>query len=698
MDEEELLGVVIPTTQAAFSDLISKPRLSEKLLKKPPFRFLHDIISNVTANTGFGEGLYEGDELNGKLIKGKGPKIAYLNKTIFAVGLALGRPCDVNPNKVVAGKQPERTNSFLQDLAKAAKEHASESSELVERVLAGETPGDSGPRPMKQSTRETERKEEKEEPLSRQPEPEPEPSSQQESKREPEPEPEHERRRREREPEPDPEPERDRESDRRDEEREKEFDRREMERETKDALDSKESEQEASSSSKYSEPDPTPTPTSSSSSSGRGGAVDVSSCNGDLDETAARISSVISKPKMQEKLLNKPPFRFLHDIIMNISAATGYQSNLYFGEELNSRAIKGKGPKIAFLQKILDAVNSDIGFECDINLNKVVAGKQPEKTRRFLEYLVAVATGSSGGSGGNDSGGGGRGESHQASSARMSSSPSRVNKREEKFEEKDSRLDIDTKTGGAMEFEAAKERPRTQRLLRPTTARRRPPTVRENVRKVASVKDYDPDAEVGNVMMEGEKDSDSDDDEEKKDGEDDDLVFGSAFGDVDDGGNKSKLVREIEEEEAKKRGEMESKDGKGGRKRKDGRSKKSGIRMGRVGKKANSVTVVDVRKLRIGIQKLCQSTNPLGKCMDYVHEDMDAMKKELVQWRNEYEKYTTEVEEIERDQEEETQALQQELLDHEEKIKVQIEKINRVKAQIARNDVRIEELLQMVVN
>ena len=475
-----------------------------------------------------------------------------------------------------------------------------------------------------------------------------------------------------------------------------------MERETKDALDSKESEQEASSSSKYSEPDPTPTPTtsssSSSSSSGRGGAVDVSSCNGDLDETAARISSVISKPKMQEKLLNKPPFRFLHDIIMNISAATGYQSNLYFGEELNSRAIKGKGPKIAFLQKILDAVNSDIGFECDINLNKVVAGKQPEKTRRFLEYLVAVATGSSGGSGGNDSGGGGRGESHQASSARMSSSPSRVNKREEKFEEKDSRLDIDTKTGGAMEFEAAKERPRTQRLLRPTTARRRPPTVRENVRKVASVKDYDPDAEVGNVMMEGEKDSDSDDDEEKKDGEDDDLVFGSAFGDVDDGGNKSKLVREIEEEEAKKRGEMESKDGKGGRKRKDGRSKKSGIRMGRVGKKANSVTVVDVRKLRIGIQKLCQSTNPLGKCMDYVHEDMDAMKKELVQWRNEYEKYTTEVEEIERDQEEETQALQQELLDHEEKIKVQIEKINRVKAQIARNDVRIEELLQMVVN
>jgi TRAF3-interacting protein 1 len=35
------------------------------------------------------------------------------------------------------------------------------------------------------------------------------------------------------------------------------------------------------------------------------------------------------------------------------------------------------------------------------------------------------------------------------------------------------------------------------------------------------------------------------------------------------------------------------------------------------------------------VQKLCQSTNPLGKCMDFVHEDLAAMAKEHDRWTNE---------------------------------------------------------------
>lgn len=38
----------IKLTQDSLGKLIKKPALTDKLLKRPPFRFLHDIITNVS--------------------------------------------------------------------------------------------------------------------------------------------------------------------------------------------------------------------------------------------------------------------------------------------------------------------------------------------------------------------------------------------------------------------------------------------------------------------------------------------------------------------------------------------------------------------------------------------------------------------------------------------------------------------------
>lgn len=43
----------------------------------------------------------------------------------------------------------------------------------------------------------------------------------------------------------------------------------------------------------------------------------------------------------------------------------------------------------------------------------------------------------------------------------------------------------------------------------------------------------------------------------------------------------------------------------------------------------------ETERLRASIQLVCRSSLPLGKIMDYIQEDMDAMQAELHTWRQE---------------------------------------------------------------
>lgn len=52
-------------------------------------------------------------------------------------------------------------------------------------------------------------------------------------------------------------------------------------------------------------------------------------------------------------------------------------------------------------------------------------------------------------------------------------------------------------------------------------------------------------------------------------------------------------------------------------------------------KKEQDLVTREVERLRASIQSVCQSALPLGKIMDYVQEDIDAMQAELQGWRRE---------------------------------------------------------------
>ena len=57
-----------------------------------------------------------------------------------------------------------------------------------------------------------------------------------------------------------------------------------------------------------------------------------------------------------------------------------------------------------------------------------------------------------------------------------------------------------------------------------------------------------------------------------------------------------------------------------------------------IGDKASSgggFTEQDIEFMKKAIQVLCQSTNPLGKSIDFVTDDIDSMNKEFEHWRKE---------------------------------------------------------------
>lgn len=122
--------------------------MKENLLTKPPFRYLHDIFTATLGKTGWGEGLYQGDELNSKSFEDKDSKLAWLVKIITLTELMLEETIDIKPSMVLAGQQPEKTNAWLQKMFAAATSGV-DSAPYVAKILGlggegGAEKGDDG--------------------------------------------------------------------------------------------------------------------------------------------------------------------------------------------------------------------------------------------------------------------------------------------------------------------------------------------------------------------------------------------------------------------------------------------------------------------------------------------------------------------------------------------------------------------------
>ncbi|XP_021944943.1 TRAF3-interacting protein 1 isoform X4 [Folsomia candida] len=119
------LGKSIKQTQDLLGKYVKKPPLSEKNLSRPPFRFLHDVTTSVINGTGFMNGVFDPNELDSNNMSSREAKTEFMRKLITAVNEATGEDVPVKISKVLSGHEPEKTNILLQALARAIQKFKS---------------------------------------------------------------------------------------------------------------------------------------------------------------------------------------------------------------------------------------------------------------------------------------------------------------------------------------------------------------------------------------------------------------------------------------------------------------------------------------------------------------------------------------------------------------------------------------------
>lgn len=747
------LESLIEAVKDKIGAIVQKPKMTDKLLAKPPFRFLHDTISSLTVSTGFGEGLYADVELDSAQITEKQAKINYLDKIINLVGICKGVALDVKAGKIVSGLEPENTNSFLLALAECASDSSYDNAEAVGRCLAGVLPGQ-GPLPRRNNAR----------------------PAAAESKSEPAPV---------------------------------------APSKSSSNMDNNDSRSSKNVELKQADVDVAPAPERGRSRGGtRGGKptaaqassldvglgrmaampnldAEIEKCDGSEATTQAMLGELITKPKLSEKLLSKPPFRFLFDIVMEIIRATGFGTSLYSDEEMDSANVSEKSQKINFLEKITKLVGLQLNTIVEAKPTKIIAGLDPQNTNHFLQLLAIAAKCVPDSSAAVrtvlDELGGGVIEALPVGASSAAPLPTREtfeapapmrasaepmqeerlsrpdDKRSAVAEEKPkllkqqssaapqsfSNLNIsepkEDAAAAAAPITSSRQDERREigddktsydnigdgdgevkRSARPTTARRRPPKVKEGAAEVLA-KDVAPSSKKAEgILIDGQGDDDDDDGvvAEEKRLADEFKGAGQGQGDAQSKIVKDILSRQAEQEAAAKGSSGDSNNGnddakgaadegnnKGGggirlggslKKGTDKKTTAAGAGASGAGAGAGSSSGVsseqDMDRLRATIQLLVQHTGPLGACMDFIQEDVGLMTAELNKWEDDCRKYEAEVEVEKRKSMEVLQPLRSQLSELEEQISDQVAKITSMKASILKNDEKVQNILKAVVS
>ncbi|XP_041117426.1 TRAF3-interacting protein 1-like isoform X4 [Polyodon spathula] len=590
-------GSMAKKTQETLGKVIKKPPLTEKLLSKPPFRFLHDIFTEVIRTTGFMKGLYSELEMKSENVKDKEAKIAFLQKAIDVVIMVTSEPLSVKPGRVVSGHEPEKTNELLQAMGKCCLNKLS-SEDAVQRVLAGEKLDLKGKHPSTSKSQDKENRESKEEDKKRHKDKEEirdteikDRSTSRDRKVEQPKETEAKKTEKDRHKD-DEKQEKGRES-----ERVKERDREKEKSRDRDKEKGKEKEKDRE----------------------KGKERDR-----DREKRRERPKELAEKAKEPEEKAER----------------------------------KSKGTEETRHRKASQLTRKNSKTEND---------KEHESPARIPRPSSAKGQRRRPKPGGQD-------ESDSDGEAEILSS--------------DKSMPLEN-------GEAVDAMPTHRKIPRPSSARPAPPRVkRQDSADVPSVERIGSGKPLTAVIVDGKKDSDDEDNDEL-------FVVEEAAPLLPDL-PKMEMEPAVELKEDEKHGGLvkkileTKKDYEASQPSSKSKEQDTTIVSEATKRKERDLVSREIEKLRSSIQTVCRSALPLGKIMDYIQEDMDSMKKELQMWRSENTEHAAALIKEQRITDSAVEPLKAVLVELEQLIKDQQDKICAAKANILRNEEKIEKMVSSI--
>jgi hypothetical protein len=130
----------VQETKKLILPLIKRLRLTDELLRRPTFGFVHQIVLEVVKSTGFAAGLFTAAESDADLVtQSRDLKLSFIGKLISCIHFIMNdADSDISANKVLAGLEPEKTHLLLQSLALACRKPREVIQASIDRVLSGE--------------------------------------------------------------------------------------------------------------------------------------------------------------------------------------------------------------------------------------------------------------------------------------------------------------------------------------------------------------------------------------------------------------------------------------------------------------------------------------------------------------------------------------------------------------------------------